>query len=184
MFFTGDKITDDMIMFNYLEGIQFYSGTERKNMLKVKNGDGSMLWGNTWKGHLAWRNGKQIFRERDPDYPNKKLYLTKVKAENPELKGIFEEYANRYFDGFEFKQVQMNRNFPAPRHTDRNKGESICVAFGDYEGGLLCLEREDGTIEKYDPREAPCKFDGYKFPHWVEPFKNGTRYSLVFFTNN
>ena len=96
MFFTGDKIYDDMIMFNYLEGIEFYSGTERKNMLKVGKGDGSMLWGNTWKGHLAWRDGKQIFRKRDPDEPDKKLYLTKVKAENPELKEIFKLIQKQY----------------------------------------------------------------------------------------
>jgi hypothetical protein len=181
MFFTNDKETDNMIMYNYLEGIEFYSGTERKNMLKVKKGDGSMLWGNTWKGHLAWRNGEQIFRKRDPNNP--KRYLTKVKAENPELEEIFKEYSNMYFGDFEYTQVQMNKNYPAPRHTDKNKGESICVAFGEYEGGLLCLEHKDKTIEKFDPRYEIKKFDGYKYPHWVEPFTGGTRYSLVFFNN-
>ena len=29
MFFNSDKETDDMVMFNILEGIDFYSGTER-----------------------------------------------------------------------------------------------------------------------------------------------------------
>ena len=182
MYFTGDRETDNMIMFNYLEGVDFYSGTERRKMLKVKKGNGSMLWGNTWKGHLAWRNGEQIFRKRDPENP--RFYLTKVKAENPQLKEIFDEFSNLYFSDFEYKQVQMNKNFAAPKHKDKNKGESICVAFGDYSGGLLCIEDVDGDIKKFDPRYELVKFDGYKYPHWVEPFSDGDRYSLVFFTNN
>jgi len=181
-YFNSDKLTDDMVMFNVLEGIDFYSGTERKNMLKVVKGNGSMLWGNTWKGFLKRDKitGEKIFRPVDPQ--NHKRYLTKVKAENPQLKQVFEEYSKKYFNDFDFAQVQMNKNFPCPKHTDKNKGESICVSFGDYEGGLLCIEKEDG-IEKYDPREQAVKFDGFKYTHWVEPVLRGTRYSLVFFTN-
>ena len=97
-YFNSDKSTDDMVMFNILEGIDFYSGTERKKMLYVPKGDGSMLWGNTWKGFLK-RNpetGEKIFRPKDPQNPTR--YLTKVKAENPELKQVFEEYSKKYFD--------------------------------------------------------------------------------------
>ena len=179
-FFTSDKFTDDMVMFNILEGIDFYSGTERKTMLKVAKGNGSMLWGNTWKGFLAWRDGEKIYRKKDPKCKGK--YLTKVKAENPELEQVFSEYADKYFGGFQYAQVQMNKNFPCPPHTDKNKGESVCVAFGDYEGGLLCLETEVG-IKKFDSRITPTRFDGYKYKHWVEPFTGGTRYSLVYFSN-
>ena len=179
-FFNSDKMTDDMVMFNILEGVNFYSGTERKTMLKVAKGNGSMLFGNTWKGHLAYRNGIQIFREKDPKHD--KRYLTKVKAENPHLEEIFTEYANKYFSGFEFKQVQMNKSFPCPKHTDKNKGESVCVAFGDYTGGELNIEVEDKVI-MIDPRLKPVKFDGYKYTHWVNKFSGGTRYSLVFFNN-
>tara|TARA_R110001592_G_scaffold233421_1_gene491029 strand:+ start:46 stop:588 length:543 start_codon:yes stop_codon:yes gene_type:complete len=180
MFFNSDKETDDMVMFNILEGIDYYSGTERRNMLKVPKGDGSMLWGNTWKGFLAWRNGEKILRTPDPNHKGR--YLTKVKAENPHLQEVFYEYSNKYFPDFEYKQVQMNKNYPCPPHTDRNKGESICIAFGDYTGGLLCIEKENG-IEKYDSRLLPTQFDGFKYKHWVEPYMNGTRYSLVFFNN-
>ena len=183
-FFNSDKETDQMIMFNILEGIDFYSGTERRTMLKVKKGDGSMLWGNTWKGYLKRdEKGNKVFRPRDPQNPNR--FLTKVKYQNPELDSIFKEYTNKYFPDFEYKQVQMNRNFPCPKHTDRNKGESICCAFGDYpiDEGLLCVEYGEDEIVKYDPRQDRVIFDGYKYPHWVEPYKSGTRYSLVFFTN-
>ena len=181
-YFNSDKYTDDLVMYNVLEGIDFYCGTERKKMLCVSKGNGYMLWGNTWKVFLKRHpeTGEKIFRPTDPQNP--KRYLTKVKAENPELKQVFDEYSKKYFNGFDYAQVQMNKNYPCPKHTDRNKGESVCVAFGDYDGGLLCIQKENG-VEKYDPREKPVQFDGYKYEHWVEPVSNGTRYSLVFFTN-
>tara|TARA_Y100000361_G_C11096562_1_gene309421 strand:- start:92 stop:643 length:552 start_codon:yes stop_codon:yes gene_type:complete len=181
-YFNSDKETDDYVMFNVLEGLEFYSGTERRTMLNVGKGDGSMLWGNTWKGFLkrCKETGEKIYRPKDPKNPSR--YLTKIKYENPELEQVFNEYSKKYFDGFQYAQVQMNRNYPCPKHTDRNKGESICVAFGDYTGGLLCIDYGD-HIEKIDPRINPVKFDGYKYTHWVEPVLSGTRYSLVFFTN-
>ena len=109
-FFIGDKNFDDAVMYNILEGIDFYSGTERKKMLKVSDKvGGSMLYGNTWKGFLKRDSeGNKIYRPRDPNWPCR--YLTKVKSENPELAGIFKEYADKYFPGFEYKQVQMNKN--------------------------------------------------------------------------
>ena len=128
----------------------------------------------------AWRNGEKIYRTPDPYHKGR--YLNKVKAENPQLQEVFYEYSNKYFPDFEYKQVQMNKNYPCPPLTDRNKGESICIAFGDYTGGLLCIEKEN-EIEKYDSRIKPTQFDGYKYKHWVEPYENGTRYSLVFFNN-
>ena len=179
MFFNSDKMTDDMVMFNILEGIEFYSGTERKTMLKVDKGNGSMLWGTTWRGHLTFRNGEQILRERDP---NSNLYYTKVRSDNPHLGEIFTEYAEKYLNGFDYSQVQMNKSFPCPKHTDKNIGESICVAFGEYIGGELIIEMEDKVI-MIDPRLKPVKFDGKKYPHWVNEFSGGDRYSLVFFSN-
>ena len=66
--FVGDKETDSLVMFSILEGIEFYCGTERRKMLKVKKGDGSMLWGNTWKGFLKRdkETNEKIFRPKDP----------------------------------------------------------------------------------------------------------------------
>ena len=175
-----------MVMFNILECVDFYSGTERKKMLKVSKGNGSMLFGNTWKGFLKYeKDGTKVLRAKDPNENGK--YLTKVKAENPELEPIFREYANKYFPIFEYSQVQMNKSFPCPPHNDRNKGESICVAFGDYLGGDLCIEMDLGNKNKNviecDPRIKPVQFDGKKWKHWVKDFCRGDRYSLVFFNN-
>jgi hypothetical protein len=182
-FFIHDKYLDDVVMFQLLELIDFYSGSERKKMLKVPKGDGSMLYGNTWKGFLKYNKetGEKIFKTPDPH--KKGLYLTKVKAEHPELEEIFQEYADKYFCGFDYKQIQLNRNFPTPPHNDKNKGDSICIAFGEYEGGELCIEQEDGTVIEVDPRIKPVKFNGKKCRHWVNEYTGGTRYSMVFFNN-
>ena len=182
-YFVDDKYVDDYIMFSILEEIEFYSGTERKKMLKVKKGNGSMLYGNTWKGFLKYdTNKKKILRAIDPQTPNR--YLTKVKAENPELEEIFREYSKKYFPNFKWKQIQMNKNFQCPPHKDSsNVGKSICCAFGEYEGGTLCIDMGGDVIIQVDPRKKPVKFNGSKHPHWVTPHSGGNRYSLVFFTN-
>jgi hypothetical protein len=181
-FFIGEKYFDDAVMYNILEGINFYSGTERKKMLKVSDKvGGSMLYGNTWKGFLKRDSeGNKVYRPRDPASPCK--YLTKVKSENPELADIFKEYANLYFPNFEYKQVQMNKNYPCPPHNDRNKGDSVLVAFGEYTGGNLVIQKENKNIE-YDGRLSPIRFNGKNHLHWVLPFSGGDRYSLVFFNN-
>jgi len=54
MYFTGDWNADCGILYDMLEGIEFYSGSERKRMLKhsSKADMGSCLYGCTWKGYL------------------------------------------------------------------------------------------------------------------------------------
>ena len=102
----------------------------------------------------------------------------------PELQKIFREFANLYFPKHVWEQCQMNRNFPCPKHTDSSNisTSSILCCFGDYEGGLTCVDY-GMAIRKYDGREAPVEFDGKRYTHWVEPITSGTRYSLVFFSN-
>ncbi len=177
MIFTGDYLSDLIILTEYLDEIEFYSGTERKKMLYVpqKQG-GSMLYGITWRGYLSPN------KTRTPD-PETGLYRTKCYDLYPHLKDIFREFADFHFPNHEWEQVQLNRNFPCPVHKDStNIGASVLVCCGDYEGGLTCVEKED-KILKFDARNSPIKFDGSKYYHWVEPIKNGTRYSLVFFSN-
>ena len=53
-YFTGDWEQDSAIMYDILEQIEFYSGTERKNMIYVPQKiGGSMLYGVTWKKYLS-----------------------------------------------------------------------------------------------------------------------------------
>jgi len=180
-YFTNDWNTDLSIMETILDQIEFYSGTERKQMLKKANekhvkDSGSMLFGLTWKSYLSPTKNREKCEKTG-------LYKTKVFSENPELEDIFKEFASLYFPDFEYSQVQMNKNYTCPPHYDsKNIGESILVCCGDYKGGLTCLNK-DNKIVKYDARDKPLKFNGAEILHWTERF-DGTRYSLVFFTNN
>ena len=178
--FTGDWKKDQTIMIKELDKIDFYSGTERRKMLKVpKKIGGSMLYGLTWRGYLS------PTRNRTKDEKTG-LYFTKVVDDHPELKAIFKEFAQHHLPNFRYTQVQMNKNFPCPPHRDStNIGESCLCVFGDFpEGqGLTCIKIEEGLICSLDARYQPEIFDGAKYEHWVEPYDSGTRYSLVFFNN-
>ena len=181
MIFTGEKEADYFIMTSILDNIEFYSGTERRNMMR-KNGikhpskgeGGSMLYGYTWKGYLSpTKNRTKVIDG---------VYSTKIRDDYPELQEIFNEYSSIYFPDFEWGQVQMNKNFICPPHRDSaNIGESVLCAFGDFKGGLTCVDIES-KIKKYDGEIEPVIFNGSKYLHWVESF-TGTRYTLVFFHN-
>ena len=177
MYFIGDWFSDNAIMSSILDEIEFYigrewnlirpDGTKYRQKIKAKKNGGSMLYGVTWRGFLA--PGKLRTRRGN-------LFQTKIVDDYPELEYIFSEFAQLYFPDFEYKNVQMNKNFECRPHIDsKNIGMSIVCAFGDYQGGDLVVEDE-----KIDIQEKPYKFNGSEKLHWVEPFE-GTRYSLVFF---
>mgnify|MGYP003655010628 CR=1 FL=1 len=177
MFFTGEWFSDNSIMCSVLEKLEYYSGTERREMVKVHPSvGGSMLYGLTWRGPYLSPT-KQRTRDEETG-----LFKTKVYDMYPELKPIFREFANLHFPDHKWEQTQINKCFPCPPHKDGNNiGVSVLCCFGDFTGGLTAVETEDG-LKKYDAREGPVKFDGGKLLHWVEPYV-GTRYSLVFFSN-
>ena len=178
-YFINDWDSDCAIMYDILETIPFYSGSERSKMLYVNsNIGGSMLYGVTWKSYLT----PTLSREFDIETS---LYKTKVYSEYPELKDVFREFADLYFPEFAWSQCQMNKSYPCPPHKDsKNIGNSCLVAFGNYKGGNTCLFKNDSII-KIDARKQPTIFNGSEILHWVDPIKgNSTRYSLVFFNNN
>ncbi len=178
--FTGNWKEDQNIMIKELDKINFYSGTERKKMLKVpKKVGGSMLYGLTWRSWLS------PTKTRTYD-PITGLYFTKVVDDHPELKDIFKDFASHHLPDFSYTQVQMNKNFPCPPHKDSsNMGESCLCVFGDFPNnqGLTCIKMDNGLTLRIDARQQPEIFNGAKYEHWVEPYDKGTRYSLVFFNN-
>ena len=184
-YFTGMFHADVGIMYSILEEVKFYSGTERQNMIRHKNDGsmGSMNYGYTWKGYLKRdKEGNMVYRTPAP-YPG--LYKTKVMDDNPELELVFKEFQELYFPEFNYTSVQMNKNFPCPRHIDgTNVGTSILLCIGDYTGGELVVEgfKSDGSDAVVDNRNSLFQFNGAEYYHWVKPFQ-GTRYSLVFFSN-
>ena len=177
-YFTGNWWADNAIMVQFLDDVEFYSGSERKKMYKMPKGvdGGSMLLGLTWKSYLSPTKN----REYDPESGMSK---TKVFSEYPQLKEIFKEFAHIWFPDFVYDQTQMNKNFPCPPHKDsKNIGESIAVGFGQYSGGELVLVNENKKETLINIGIAPFKFNGSLITHYVKPY-TGDRYSLIFFSN-
>ena len=183
--FTGDIDIDCDILYNFLEPLDYYIGTERRTKqfkdFECKKGGGSVLYGYTWKGYLKKdKDGNHIYRKASK---YKGLYETKIKAENPELEEIFKEFSKIHFPDFEWTQVQLNKNYISPPHFDSsNIKESIIIGLGDYKGGELNIDRKSFT-EQVDIRNKPFKFNGAIYKHWVSEVKSGDRISVVFFNN-
>ena len=182
-FFNGDDIDGDCCIMNcILDDVKFYSGTERKKMLKIPASQGgSMLYGLTWRAFLKRdkETGEVITRKKDP---LSGLYFTKIMVDYPELSEVFKEFRDLYFPDFEYNQVQMNKCFPCPAHKDsQNCGISTLIAIGDFTKGRTVVDfEEDGGVTYLDSHNFPQRFNGSLYTHWVEPYE-GTRYSLVYF---
>ncbi len=181
MVFIGDWEKDNKKMESYLDDLKIVSGSDRNRLHYInKKIGGSALYGTTWK---SWITPE---RNRPPSEKYTGQYKTKLLVEHPELEAIFREFADLYFPDFFWTQVQINKNYPIPKHIDSvNVGESYLCAFGDFKGGETVVDF--GGMGRYapcnlDPRKKPINFNGSKFEHWVEPFE-GKRYSLVFFNN-
>ena len=107
--------------------------------------------------------------------------MTTFTGDRPDLWEAMEDFRDHHFPLFDFTGIQLNKNYALGKHKDKaNIGESVLVCCGDYDGGLTCVELEDGTIQKFDARLRPVIFDGSKYTHWVQPFE-GERFSIVFF---
>jgi len=175
-YFTGVYEADCVIMYQFIDDMIVESGTDRNKLLYInKKKGGSNLYGYTWRPYLS------PTRNRTPsEYP--KLYNTKLKDMYPEFKHIAKEYRDLYFPLFKYSQIQINKNYTIPEHKDSsNVQDSVLCAFGDYTGGDTRINLGKTTL-RIDARIKPYKFNGSKFPHWVEPFE-GNRYSLVYFHN-
>ena len=180
-YFTGDLDSDCFIMLDMISQIEYKSGCDRYKLCKTKKGDGSILYGNTWRAFLKYdEKGNKVYRPRDPNDTTK--FLSKAQELYPELLFAFQEFRDYHFPEFDFTHVMMNKSYPVDWHFDKaNVGESVVIAFGDFTGGSTQVIDDDG-IRNLDTRHKPVKFDGSKIKHRVEPFE-GERYALVFFRN-
>lgn len=101
----------------------------------------------------------------------------------PDFLPLCYELMQSHLPEFEFDMVYVNKNTVCQRHLDKNNNaDSVIIGFGEYQGGLTCVELADGTVEKHDISKKSLKFNGSKNYHWSEEF-TGVRYSLVFFKN-
>ena len=182
-YFTGDWEIDTGIMYAFLDAVEFYCGTESCKLNNRSNRNaGRMKYGTTWRTFLRYNpiTGEKEFLPKAKENPN--LGYTKVKCCNPILDFVFKEFQMLYFPEFEYSSVQLTKNFEIKRHIDsKNMGESVLVAFGDYKGGETVVEVGKGGDWVIDAREKPYKFNGSKYYHYVKPFTDGDRFSLVYY---
>lgn len=183
-YFSGEYDLDLAMLYCLLDELEIVSGSDRQKMYKMKKSvGGSALYGHTWKSYLSKT------KNREPSHIYKGLYKTKMLVNYPWMEFVFKEFANLYFPSFEWTQVQINKNFPAPKHIDSsNVGTSILVCCGDYTGGRtkIWYDGPDKEPHYVDASLKPCEFNGSQYYHEVEPFEcevGSNRYSLVFFNN-
>lgn len=183
--FIGDIDIDCRTLVEKLETLDFYRGTERRTGQFLgsicKKGGGSMLYGTTWKGFLKYNSeGEKVYRTK-ADKPGR--YKTKCMDSYPELEDIFKRFTQLYIPDFYYTQIQLNKDFTSPPHYDsRNIAESIIIGLGDYKGGELNIEKENGEIDTVDIKNTFYRFDGANNKHWTSTYE-GKRYSIVFFNN-
>ena len=186
--FNGDIDDDCLMLESILSQLTYKSGADRYKLCPTRKGNGSILYGNTWRAFLKYGEPDaatgirpMIYRKKDPDAVGK--YLSRAQEIYPQLQEIFEEFRDYHFADFDFSHVMMNRNYDVDWHRDAaNVGESVVIAMGDFTGGSTQIKDVDGVITNLDSHNNPQQFDGSKIEHRVEPFE-GERYSLVFFKN-
>jgi hypothetical protein len=95
---------------------------------------------------------------------------------HPDLKKLLFDIGNKY-DPLDFTSVQVNQNYEAKPHIDKNNiGLSMIFAVGDFKGGHLYINNT-----KYDIGHAPLIFNGAKNLHYVSKITSGDRFSFVYF---
>jgi len=176
-YFSGDWLSDCLILESYIQDLKFWTGTKRKKLCGIGE---SMLYGITYCGYLKTdKDGNKILKPRAPP-PHGNYFLTKARQEYPELELIFKEFGLIHFPEFPFLNIQINKNYPVPRHKDKlNVGDSILLGLGDYEGGELIIESPGGD-RILPTRYRKIKFNGFHHFHYPKPWI-GERFVLIFF---
>lgn len=76
--------------------------------------------------------------------------------------------------------VQVNDNYTSAPHKDKgNEGDSFTVSFGDFTGGELCMETQEGIVQ-INTKHRGYLFNGSAVRHWTAPHI-GRRFCLVFY---
>eukprot|EP00439_Symbiodinium_sp_Y106_P060043 s3090_g8.t2 len=122
---------------------------------------------------------------------------------NPNLVRLLSAFCRAAHPDFEFTSIQVNKNYAARPHVDKNNlGNSFIIGLGNYKGGELWAHDDEGDVpvdltesirsmlhyragvtyrgRTFDINGRWQSFDGNRL-HCARPFE-GTRYSLVFYT--
>lgn len=100
----------------------------------------------------------------------------KANKDHPELMKELIELCHLIDPNHVFSTITINKNVQCKPHIDRyNKGETIIIGLGRYEGGELVIEHTP-----FDIRHKPQYFNGARFTHWTKDWV-GDRYSIMFY---
>ena len=138
---------------------------------------------NVMPDDVSWIHSDNIgiLKDRISSYPR----LTSTTRKYPNFFHVLCKYVKNYLDDMFFTSICLNKNYAAVRHVDKNnEGPSAIVALGPFKGGTLNIWKNKKDIGK--PKEINIKqrftiFDGNR-PHSVNPYEDGDRYSIVYFT--
>ena len=181
-YFTGCFYSDSAIMQSILSELTLTTGNDRSGtkFFVSKGKAQSAKIGTTWRKLIGTKTREKCEKSG--------LYKTKLLAEHPELMDIFYEYRDHYFPDFLFDQVTINyspKGTIIRQHLDKtNVGDSVLVAFGEYEGGKTYIANiKDRNFTLTDCRNKIEIFNGSQRKHGVTAITSGSRYSLVFYKN-
>jgi hypothetical protein len=122
--------------------------------------------------------GRSVLLGYAPYFKNR---LTNFTKEHPDIYEELMELGRKYAD-FPVTQIMLNKNYQTQKHKDSmNVGKSIIFSFGDYTGGELIMEDDQGKPHVLKTHMNTVEMDGSKHFHWNKPITSGTKYSVIFF---
>ena len=106
---------------------------------------------------------------------------SKNNRKHPELFNLFKKWIRIHNPKFKWTSIQVNRNVETDWHRDRgNIGLSYCIALGDFQGGGIAIEDDNGKIKDYYNNNKWLLYDG-RDRHQTIKIKSGFRYAIIFF---
>ena len=83
---------------------------------------------------------------------------------------------------YRYNAIAVTKNFTGSPHIDtHDRCPQLAIALGDFEGGALCVESEDGScVDVFDTHDKIAKVDGRRV-HWVKAFRGRERFSIIFY---
>lgn len=154
---------------------------------------------------LAWQvmmgrntsaKGASSFEHEHNLYPRKGVYMKSVLDSKSRPKWQKELYATarallmlidpEYAGDHDDWCVSINAMFDGEthkclKHTDKDDVDAqLAMTLGDFEGGELRCWREDGSHVDVNNRRTVVRVDG-RLPHQVMPFREGKRYSIIWY---
>lgn len=104
-----------------------------------------------------------------------------VTRRKPIITSLLCEFARHEVPSFQFTSIQVNKDYAAALHTDKNDaGSSMIVGLGSYSGGELWIDDDTPHGKCVNICGKWLQFDGQR-AHEVLPFR-GRRYTLVYFS--